>query len=106
MAYLIHATLIWQQPHPIYFAELDYRLHPTRETLEKWKQVIFGTADFMTYYAFYVKDRDQYVLGPHVFIVSENTTPEETMNPAFELSYWKFGLRVANEWRKRLSLPV
>ena len=28
------------------------------------------------------------------------------MNPAFELSYWKFGLRVANEWRKRLSLPV
>ena len=41
-----------------------------------------------------------------VFIVSENTKPEETMNPAFELSYWKFGLRVANEWRKRLSLPV
>lgn len=103
---LIHATLIWQQPHPIYFAELDYRLHPTRETLEKWKQVIFGTADFMADYAFYVKERDQYVLGPPVFIVSENTKPEETMNPAFELSYWKFGLRVANEWRKRLSLPV
>lgn len=103
---LIHATLIWQQPHPIYFAELDYRLHPTRETLEKWKRVIFGTADFMADYAFYKKERDQYVLGPPVYIVSENTKPETTMNPAFELSYWRFGLRVANEWRKRLSLPV
>jgi hypothetical protein len=33
----IHATLIWQQPHPIYFAEMDYRLHPDQKTLEKWK---------------------------------------------------------------------
>ena len=27
--------LIWQQPHAIFFAELDYRAHPTRETLDK-----------------------------------------------------------------------
>ena len=26
--------LIWQQPHAIFFAELDYRAHPTRETLD------------------------------------------------------------------------
>lgn len=104
--HIIHATLIWQQPHPIYFAELDYRLHPTRETLEKWKDVVFATADFMASYAYHETDKDRYVLGPPVFIVSENTKPEETINPAFELSYWRFGLRTAQEWRKRLSLPV
>ena len=33
------ALLIWQQPHPIFYAELEYRQHPTRETLEKWRDV-------------------------------------------------------------------
>lgn len=103
--HLIHATLIWQQPHPIYFAELDYRLHPTRTTLDKWKDIVFATADFMASYAFHETDADRYVLGPPVYIVFENTNPEETMNPAFELGYWRFGLRTAQEWRKRLALP-
>ena len=26
--HVIHSLLIWQQPHPIFFAELDYRAHP------------------------------------------------------------------------------
>ena len=47
----IHAMLIWQQPHPIYFAELDYRLHSTKETLEKWRNIVFETAEFMADYA-------------------------------------------------------
>ena len=102
----IHATLIWQQPHPIYFAELDYRLHPTRKTLKKWAAIVFNTADFMADYAFYAADEDRYVLGPPVYIVSENTDPMKTVNPTFELSYWRFGLRVANEWRRRLGLPT
>ena len=102
----IHATLIWQQPHPIYFAELDYRQHPTRATLDKWKDVVFATADFMADFAYYDKTKGAYVLGPPVYIVSENTDPMQTVNPAFELGYWRFGLRVANEWRERLSLPA
>ena len=104
--HIIHATLIWQQPHPIYFADLDYRLHPTRGTLEKWEPVISATADFMADYAQYDEAQDRYVLGPPVFIVSENTQPETTLNPAFELGYWRYGLRMACEWHKRLSLPV
>ncbi|WP_102407929.1 hypothetical protein [Parabacteroides bouchesdurhonensis] len=104
--HIIHATLIWQQPHPIYFAELDYRLHPTKETLEKWKDIVFATADFMANYAFYDSTKNAYVLGPPVYIVSENTDPGKTTNPAFELSYWRFGLRTAEEWASRLSLPV
>lgn len=100
----IHALLIWQQPHPIYFAELDYRLHPTRETLEKWRDLVFKTADFMADYAWYEKTNDRYILGPPMYIVSENTKPENTYNPSFELGYWRFGLRTAQEWKERLGI--
>jgi hypothetical protein len=100
----IHALLIWQQPHPIYFAELDYRLHPTCETLEKWKDIVFETAGFMADFAWYEKTKDRYILGPPIYIVSENTKPEMTFNPSFELGYWRFGLRTAQVWRKRLGL--
>jgi hypothetical protein len=100
----IHALLIWQQPHPIYFAELDYRLHPAIETLEKWSEIVFKTADFMADFAWYDAPKDRYILGPPVFIMSENTKPEITYNPAFELAYWRFGLRTAQVWRERLGL--
>lgn len=100
----IHAMLIWQQPHPIYFAELDYRLHPTIETLEKWKGIVFETAYFMADYAYFVEENDRYILGPPMYIVSENTKPETTFNPAFELAYWHYGLKKAQTWRTRLGL--
>lgn len=102
----IHATLIWQQPHPIYFAELDYRLHPGPETLRKWRDVVTATADFMADYAWYDASRDEYVLGPPVYIVSENTDPKTTINPAFESGYWRFGLRTARQWLERMGQPV
>jgi len=100
----IHALLIWQQPHPIFFAELDYRAHPTRATLEKWRDVVFDTADFLASYAWWDEKTGRYVLGPPLFVVSENTNPKTTRNPAFELAYWRFGLRVAQTWRERLGL--
>ncbi|HZH35907.1 MAG TPA: hypothetical protein VEX65_01450, partial [Flavisolibacter sp.] len=103
--FIIHAFLIWQQPHPIYFAELDYRLHPSKATLEKWKDVVFATADFMAAYPVYDSAAKQYNIEAPVFLVSENTNHDSTRNPAFELSYWRYGLRTAIEWRKRLQLP-
>lgn len=100
----IHALLIWQQPHPIYFAELDYRLHPNRETLEKWRDIVLESAEFMASFAWYEKSNNRYILGPPIYIVSENTIPETTFNPSFELGYWRFGLRTAQNWRERLGL--
>lgn len=102
--HMIHATLIWQQPHPIYFAELDYRLHPTKSTLDKWREVVFNTAEFMADFANYDSSTDRYVLGPPVHVVAETTDPLITVNPTFELSYWMYGLSVANKWRDRLGL--
>jgi hypothetical protein len=100
----IHAMLIWQQPHPVYFAELDYRLHPNQATLDKWRDVVFETAAFMADFAFYEKAGERYILGPPIYIVSENTKPESTFNPAYELSYWRFGLRTAQVWKERLGM--
>ena len=100
------ALLIWQQPHPIFYAELEYRQHPTRETLEKWRDVVFETADFMASYAHYDAAADRYVLGYPLQVVGENADPRTTVNPTFELSYWLTGLRIAGLWRERLGLPA
>jgi hypothetical protein len=66
--------------------------------------VVFATADFLASFAFYDAATQRYVLGPPLFVVSENTDPRTTVNPAFELSYWRFGLRIAQQWRERLGL--
>ena len=98
--------LIWQEPHPIFYAELDYRQHPSRQTLEKWRPLVFATADFMASYAVLDPTSGRFMLGPPLKTVPENTDPRLTVNPAFELSYWRFGLRTALLWRERLGLPA
>lgn len=101
----INPLLIWQQPHPIIFAELDYRNNPDQHTLDKWKKVVMQTADFMASYPYYNKREKRYILGYPLQVVSENANPRTTINPTFELSYWRTGLRIAQQWRKRLGLP-
>jgi len=102
----IGPLLIWQQPHPIYYAELLYSVNPSSEILEKYKEIVFETAEFMESYAVYDEERKRYVLGPAVIPAQENHDPKITINPTFELEYWAFGLRTANEWRKRLGLEI
>jgi hypothetical protein len=96
--------LIWQQPHPIYYAELAYRNAPQEETLAAWQEVVFETAEFMASYAAWDEGKGHFVLGPPLKSVSENTDARVTTNPTFELTYWLFGLRVAQTWRERLGL--
>jgi hypothetical protein len=100
----IAPLLIWQQPHPIYYAELCYRQNPTKQTLDKWSDIVFESARFMASYAVLVDDR--YVLGPPMKTVSENADTHTTHNPTFELAYWRFGLNTAQLWRQRMGLPA
>jgi len=100
----IAPLLIWQQPHPIYYAELSYRRSPTNETLEQWREIVFESADFMASYAVLDQKTGRYVLGPPLKTVSENTETTTNINPAFELAYWRFGLRTAQQWRQRLGM--
>jgi hypothetical protein len=102
----INPLLIWQQPHPIFFAELEYRSHPTQQALNKWGDIVLKTADFMASYPYYNKQQDRYILGYPLQVVSENANPRTAYNPTFELSYWRTGLKLAQKWRKRLKLPA
>ena len=101
----VGAFLIWEQPHPIYLAELDYRAHPDQATLEKFKDVIFATADFMASYAFWDAPTQRYVLGPPLQAAQERFDKATMFNPTYELTYWRWGLETAQQWRVRLGLP-
>lgn len=95
-----HYILLWRQPHPIFLAELEYRERPTPETLTRWGDIVFETADFMADYATRDELTGFYSLSP-VMPVSELGVFEDTV---FELAYWRFGLAKAQEWRTRLGL--
>lgn len=97
--------LIWQEPHPIFFAELCYRSHPNHATLEQYSNIIFQTANFMASYATWDSNRQRYVLGPVLQCAQEIFPKNQTLDPTFELTYWRWGLQTAQEWRKRLGLP-
>ncbi len=100
----IGPLLVWQQPHPIFYAELCYRSRPNRKTLERYRDIVFETAKFMADYAFYDRKARRYVLGPPVIPAQENHPARETWNPTYELSYWRFGLKAAQAWRERLGM--
>lgn len=100
--------LIWQQPHVIFFSELLYQNSGNKkEILNKYKDLVFSTADFMASYAYYDTSADRYVLGPVLIPAQESLKLQTTVNPSFELVYWYWGLKTACEWRSRLHLePV
>jgi hypothetical protein len=98
--------LIWQQPHPIYYAELCYRAHPDKETLERYQRIVFETAEFMASYPAWDEEHRRYVLGPALIPAQESYGPDRArnLNPTFELAYWHWGLETAQKWRQRLGL--
>ncbi|MCU6798166.1 glycoside hydrolase family 65 [Paenibacillus sp. WQ 127069] len=100
----IEPFLIWQQPHPIYFAELLYTVRNDRDTLERYQDIVFQSADFMASFAEWDDVRKRYVLGPPLAPAQEIHDHAVTMNPTFELAYWAFGLSTANRWREKLGL--
>ncbi|KAG6865432.1 hypothetical protein C0991_002670 [Blastosporella zonata] len=102
----INNLLIWQQPHPIIFALYEYRAFPGRETLEKWRDVVVQTANWMSVFAWHNATTGVYDLGPPMYITSEDTSPNVTQNPAFELAYWRLGLSIASEWVTELGEDV
>jgi len=60
----------------------------------------------MSAFAYANASTGKYDLGPPMEVVSERTDPNTTVNPAWELSYWKWGLEAASEWMVRMSEDV
>jgi len=100
----VNPFIMWQQPHPIYLAETIYKAKPTRETLEKYRDLVFETAELLASWPFFDRKAERFVLGPPVIPAQENFEPLETFNPTFELEYWRFGLATAQDWRVRLGM--
>ncbi len=100
----INPFIIWNQPNPIYLAELIYRARPTRATLDRYKEIVFESAAFLASYAFYDASTNRYILGPPVKSVNEKSPENNTQNPSFELAQWYYGLKVAQDWRSRLGM--
>ena len=96
--------LVWQQPHPIFYAELVYRERRDRATLERFRNVVFETAEFMASFPAWDAERGRSVLGPPLNCAQETYPKDRTINCAFELSYWAWGLERAQVWRERLGL--
>jgi len=101
----VGAMLIWQQPHYIYFAEQIYRQKKDAKTLNKYKDLLFATADFMASFAHYDEATKRYVLGPGLIPAQERFKAEDTYNPTYELVYWKWALDIAQQWKERLKQP-
>jgi hypothetical protein len=97
--------LVWEEPHPIFYAELCWRAHRDQATLEKYRDIVFQTANFMASYATWDTNTSRYVLGPILQCAQEIFPKNKTFNPTFELTYFRWALETAQQWRERLNLP-
>lgn len=100
----VGAFIIWQQPHPIYYAELLRLNGDDPDVLERHKEIVFETAEFMADFAEW--DGGTCHLGPPVVPAQETYYPgrARTADPTFELTYWRWALGVAQSWRERLGM--
>jgi hypothetical protein len=102
--------LLWQQPHPLVFAELAYRQRPGTAVLSQFNATVHDTADFMADFILHgpIERSGCRSLGPPVFTAeiesNEGHPATDTSNPTFSLAYWKYGLDLAITWRARLKL--
>ena len=92
--------LIWQQPHYIYLAEELYRANPTDETLKAYGEQVEATAEFIADYVNYDAKQQRYILKGAT-AMQECMTKDISYNQPFELAYWQYGLKVAQQWRER-----
>lgn len=102
----IGSLLIWQQPHPIYYAELLYAQNSSSQILREYKDIVFETAKFMASYPTWNEKDKCFDLGPPLISAREHGTKtfELNKNPTFELAYWRWALLTANKWKQRLKL--
>lgn len=105
---IIGPLLLWQQPHPIHFAEL-LRLaataHDQQRILDSYGELVDQTAVFIADYLY--RDDDGVVhVPPATMPAQERYPPESVWDPPFELAYLAWGLRTAQQWRALRGLPA
>jgi hypothetical protein len=96
--------LLWQQPHPIYLAELARRASGRpAEVTARYADLVWETARFLA--DFPDRTARGFELGPPLVPAQECYAADRARlaNPAFELAYWAWALRVAERWAADLG---
>ncbi len=91
----IGPLLCWQQPHIIMYHCLLSGSGSENTDIKKLEPLIYDTADFMADYVQEDKSGNRFVLGPPLIPAQENHAPLDTLNPVFEVEYWRWGLHYA-----------
>lgn len=99
---LVSPFLMWQQPHPILLAELVWRARKDRATLDRYGELVEATAELLASWPLDANGRKN--LGPPLIPAQENYDPTTTVNPSFEVEYFRWGLSTAQAWRERRGL--
>ncbi|MCR4903997.1 MAG: glycoside hydrolase family 65 [Butyrivibrio sp.] len=105
----ISMLLVWQQPHILFMLNLIIStLDKTsgRKLLEEYREVIYETAEFMADFPVYNKKKDRYELCAPLIPAQERHKPMDTLNPVYEVAYWKYGLRLAIAFFKELGNEI
>lgn len=93
--------LLWQQPHPIHLAELLRRAEPVTATDPALAEVVEQSA--LCLVDLLRPEGDHYGLGGPLIGAQERhiTDRARLQDPAFELVYVAWALRIADSWRSR-----
>jgi hypothetical protein len=87
--------IVWNQPHLVHLCELLYRNQPTKETLERYRELVLETAECLASMVHFDEAKKVYVLGPPLWIAQEIYDQGTSQNPSFELAYWQWALQTA-----------
>ncbi|MDG2523056.1 hypothetical protein P7B02_16085 [Caulobacter segnis] len=96
---LVSPFIMWQQPHPILMAELVWRAEKNPEVLNRYGEVVESTADLLASWP--LEHNGRLNLGPPLIPAQENYDPLTTVNPTFEVEYFRWALQTAQAWRER-----
>ncbi|WP_255568096.1 hypothetical protein [Brevundimonas sp. PAMC22021] len=96
---LVSPFIMWQQPHPILLAELVWRAEKDAAVLDRYGELVESTADLLASWP--LPDGDRLNLGTPLIPAQENYDPLTTINPTFEVEYFRWALETAQQWRER-----
>lgn len=98
----VGSFLIWQQPEPIFLAELLYKNAKSKEqkiALRKYGKIVEETATFMGDFA--QRDADgSYHLRKYI-PAQESLNKDSVNDSPLELAEWHYALSIAQKWRER-----
>lgn len=100
---LVSPFIMWQQPHPILLAELVWRADKDPAVLARYAELVETTADLLASWP--IEQNGRLNLGTPLIPAQENYDPLTTVNPTFEVEYFRWALETAQQWRVRQGQP-